>query len=861
MVYCISFNKVYYQYELNDFFVNKEQKLVEIKSRNRFKKIFRTKRKKARYKKITIRSNRVKLRQTTLDEWSKEIRDCFGARLIKNFIRLLFERIKSKERRTILVSRRKKGTYKQLSLEEFTGREEDVPQLEKKEISFTPSKNPKKISEDVAEGIIVEQLADLTKSESKIASTISKQFNIEISKSSVGNLLRYNKINKLKKWFLIPRIRTKLKDKIKVLGENNEGAVDISKKESKIFFRGDKYSPGPFLRKCEEGLISQTIMGLFHEKFLQELKFFEVIFELIPEKRNGFNQITYFRGLYYMPFLKIERFDHFNYIDKSKISPLIGNLKGFSSSALNKYLNQLVKKIEITSLELKFRQELKSTGQIDGRAAYFDEHVILFYSEENLKKVKSGIYNKIGKGIINFESFCPINGNTIFRKSTTGGTTLETELFSLISGTETVTGTPLILIGHDRGIKGKNEFLKIRERKIHFVCWNMEYKEIKDKISQISESNFKFLEMAIEEILQFRNERQKGPYLSSDTRQLAEIMEILISNNYLQDRVKENYEKNIGKIKQKKRDILRIADTRLELEELGKIRVIVLERRDGKKISIRTSIDDNSIHAIEILYFLKRRQLQEDQFKLKKSINGDNIFGRKYIEEEYIFTEQKRVVQPPSIDDLLEFEDEKKKLENKILKKEAELENQNLLLKEKKISKSEFNSLNKRTEKALKRYKEMLVEIIEFIDWGKNGAMPSYFKKFRPVKELDLRKDNLIQLFRDIYLAISKKITKSLSDCAKELKNEGIEEVKNKLAKRIEKFTPKSLNNIFLDQKGMIFLNNNNPLKLLITIDKYDDDQRQIIMKRYIQYLNKSNISMTLSKSLKIELGFSLKNE
>jgi hypothetical protein len=455
-----------------------------------------------------------------------------------------------------------------------------------------------------------------------------------------------------------------------------------------------------------------------------------------------------------------------------------------------------------------------------------------------MSKGKPGSKSRFQKGFYRYYLTSPLFGIPLYNVSREATSRLEPEFFDIIREFEQVTDLFIQILIYDRGVKSFKTFKKICESGKDFICWAPSYKTIKIAIKRRAKLKMNSITSKIKETIHNRKQMGEKPGLAPAEARMRDYITRCIPLDYLESVLAQYKKKRKNKSDQSSKDFISIRDHEVEFEDYGTIRSIFLEQCSGKRMIIFTSIKREVAGPVEVLLLLKRRQNIEDFFAYKNAINGGHIFIWDLIERKIQKTKKGNIIKCPSPAELVIFEKKLQRAENKLKNLRLQLAHLKKSLNNDSISKIYCRKLCTKAKNDIENKKSDVKELKAFVSWGKNKKIPRYFKQFEKVMRLNYNTEQFINVINDLYFVISRQIAVDWAFALSLAKDQGIIEVKEKIVKEIERFTPEKLNYILLKGGGKLYKDPNTKNKIITEIHCEYTYKNQNLIAPYLNLLN-----------------------
>lgn len=632
--------------------------------------------------------------------------------------------------------------------------------------------------------------------------------------------------------------------------DGNEGFNDTKKEELEMndehFTRSSylqgyhgKYLPATILLEEQGEIHSPYTAGLLHELYLADFNVFMMLEEFGMKKSRGFTIKTLFLSLYYLYFVPCNSYERLACLNSEEFSILINCLAKPSPDTLRKFLKQQVTPELAFTFSNFIYFEINHLDPMMGIAAYLDEHFIPYQGTMKMAKGKSGGKNKVEKGFYRFYLTCGLFSLPLFSLSKDGSKRLENVIFEVLETYQEVNKRKIHLVVFDRGIKSFETLKKLHATGYHFICWSFHYNTVKQALKRRHRLKMDKISDAMRDLIRMHASSSKNVKSSGVLAKLREFFERLLPVSELEENLRHVEKKENGVKKWNGRDFIRSRDIQIEFDGYGSLRTIILEKKNGEKIAIFTSIPPDLAHPIEILMVLKKKQLIENFFSYKIAIQGDYIPFWDLQEAEVQKTSFHNELKKPSPKNLEKFQKRARRLKQDLKKLSLKNRTWKKLFKKGELSKKTVKKLEKEAAQARKKKEAELKEMNAFLTWGRKNKSPIYFDQFEPVMELNPRIEVFLNALNDLFFVNSRRIASDWGNSLTLAKISGEITLSDGKIKEISKYTPEKLNDIFLKGGGKVLLNPANDLEIIAELHTELLHKSEVLIIPYLKFLNK----------------------
>ena len=622
-----------------------------------------------------------------------------------------------------------------------------------------------------------------------------------------------------------------------------------------VFGSIGKYTAFKRLLETRSEIQSRYVAGFIHAIYLQDFAILGHFKRLGFANGSGFDLMTYFNVLYFLPFMQARSFEEFGMINSLEIAILMNYAGKPSPYAIRKFWNRTLDQTKAVQLAKTLYMQITQLDPRLGYGVYVDEHLIVYQGRKKMAKGKGGRGTQFLKGFYRYSLTCAQFSIPLYTVDKEGRTRLEPVLFDLLADYKAVSGKEIGLLLFDRGIKSFETLKQLVATGYHFICWSFPYSTVERALQRRSKLKFVRISEMLENLLEVR---QKGLLNAPDppeARALRQFIEACLPVEQLQAKLRGIRKKEAGEQDWNERDFLWLRDTPMAFEEYGLLRTILLERPNGTRLGIFTSIPATQAHAIEILELLKRKQRIENYFKFKAAIQGDYIPSWHFKESTAQKTPLKELIQEPDWNQLAAYRDKCERVAKKLKKLESDYKTLKGLYKTGVISKNHFIQRESYVKQQYRHKEKELEEIKAFLEWGETGQMPPYFTWFTPLLELDSPLEILLNAVNDLFFVNSRRIAIDWANALTFAKKQGTLDLPSKWINRIANLTPSSLSNIFVKGGGKVrraSVPNALPIIELHVELFYKDEN---LIEYYLNFLNtaKFNWKFDISGSLQFK--------
>ena len=619
----------------------------------------------------------------------------------------------------------------------------------------------------------------------------------------------------------------------------------------------------PFKRLLEEysEVYSRYAAGFVHAIYLQEFAILDHLKQLNIANGPGFDVLTYFNVLYFLPFVQAKSFEEFSMVNSLEIAVLLNHAGKPSPHAIRKFWNRTLDQAKADQFVKTIYYQINQLDLRLGYAIYADEHLVMYQGRKKVAKGKGGGGTHFLKGFYRYSLTCAQFSIPLYSETKEGRTRLEPLLFELLAAYETVSGKKSRVIIFDRGIKSFKTLKRLVEAEYHFICWSFPYSTVENALQRRKKLTFVKMSEMLGNLLKVRQKGVLDSDRTPESRALRQFLEACLSAEQIQGKLQRILKKEAGEQDWNERDFPRLRDTQILFEEYGPLRTIILEHPDGSRLGIFTSIPSTQAHAIEILELLKRKQRIENYFKFKAAIQGDYVPSWHFKESAMQKTALKVIIQEPDWNQVEFYRKKRVRLMTQLKTLGVEYKHIKALYKSGQISKQRFNHQEKDLKTWYRQKERELEEIKAFMEWGETGEMPPYFAQFMPIFELDSPLEILLNAVNDLFFVNSRRIATDWANALTLATTRGELDLPRGWINRVANLTPSTLNTIFVKGGGKIMKANGAdqlPIIELHTEFLYKDEN---LIAYYLDFLNTAKFSWNFDLSGTLQFKFRARSD
>jgi len=584
----------------------------------------------------------------------------------------------------------------------------------------------------------------------------------------------------------------------------SEANAVLEKKDTPSWAYFSKYTPLTWLLAESSELYSRYAAGLLHKIYLTQFEIPEQLNQLEIQNGPGFDLMTYFYALYFLPFVQATSLDNLAGVNSREFAVLINQAGKPSPDAIRKFWNRVLDQPKADQFAKALYYQINHLDPGLGYGLYIDEHLVVYQGQKKMAKGKGGGGSQFLKGFYRYALTCALLSIPLYTVAKEGRTRLEPLLFTLIAEYETCSGKKVHLLIFDRGIKSFKTLKRLDEAGYYFICWSFPYSTVEKALYRRKKLKFVRISEMLSNYLKIRQKGLLNRKLTPEARALRQFLEACLPEPRVQAKLQVIQKKEAGEKVWNDRDFPWVRDTQIPFAEYGILRTIIVERVATSRLGIFTNIPSTLAHSIEVLELLKRKQHIENYYKYKEAIQGDYVPSWRLNEAPVQKTALKALIQEPDWRQLESYQHSHQKSLQQMKKIETEYKNVKALSKTGAITKRHFNQQEKALQLQYRQKERAGEELKAFIDWGTTGTKPRYFDQFEPILELASPLETLLNVINDLYFVNSRRIATDWANALTLAKERGDLEIPASWIKKIANLTPFLINDLFVKGGGKI---------------------------------------------------------
>lgn len=452
-------------------------------------------------------------------------------------------------------------------------------------------------------------------------------------------------------------------------------------------------------------------------------------------------------------------------------------------------------------------------GVLDGENVYVDKHVIEVCTEKNIPKDQHGTKRTIVKAIDEIRAVCADTKTSIFSKFLNAGESMVKMVEPALMKIKSLTDKTVKLLGLDKGFYDYAELKKAAEENGACIAiWGKDIPKTLESLAAVPKEKFEPYEV---EVVKGSN----GSTCEVLKVQIADAGEIVVDG------------------------------------EGDKVRAVVLQNEEtGRRVGILTfGKTAGAYDKREIADFLYGKQHVENYFKERKKWGSDKFCGG-------LFKEVK--ILPPSKEEIQKMQKRITGIEKKLPKLSQDIEDYASLLKEKKLSKSDYKKLSKKAHSDIVRLEEQLKGLKVKVELGVKGLTPQQ----EPQHELDTRKMAILSVIQDHALMCRRYILTSVKQLLKEVLLEKLghslslteHALEEKVVRHLSNINMQTLSTRLFEQGGYIY-KDDSANEYVVIMKNYDISFLQEVYLKLCKEFQKIDVYIESGKK-KYRLVFTNEN-